>query len=237
MTKMNQKHYEIQVDLQKLTALKSLAGKADIRYYLNGIRVEATVSETRLMATNGHMAGMVRNGGFKGQPNVMADDGYVGFTVPNDVLDKINWKVGKLAPLASILVDSWEVPGNEGTGIKKIQCVLETVDGTRYPFSALDGQYPDIRRVMPWGDRTEQGQGAQISPVYIAAFDKFAKLYTGKRDATLRLGYAGANKVVQVLLSGEPDFIGCVMPLREAPVSLPTCWPVPGANVADAAAL
>jgi len=237
MTKMNQKHYEIQVDLQKMTALKLLAGKDDIRYYLNGVCVEATVSETRLLATTGYMAGMVRNGGFNLQTNVMADDGYVGFIVPNDVLDKINWKAGKLAPLATILVDSWEVPtsegvGDEGPGIKKIQCVLRTVDGATYPFSALDGKFPDIRRVMPWGDRTEQGIGAHINPVYIAAFDKFAKLYTGKRDATLRLGYDGANNVVQVLVTGAPFFIGCIMPMRDVgDVDRMAPWPAPGADV------
>lgn len=237
MTKMNQKHYEIQVDLQKMTALKLLAGKDDIRYYLNGVCVEATVSETRLLATNGHMAGMVRNGGFEGQTNVMDDDGFVMFTVPNDVLDKINWKAGKLAPLATILVDSWEVPtpegvGDEGPGIKQIQCVLRTVDGATYPFSALDGKFPDIRRVMPWGDRTEQGIGAQINPVYIAAFDKFAKLYTVRKTANLRLGYAGPNNVVQVLVMGAPDFIGCVMPIRDADDATPVAqWPAPGADV------
>ena len=235
MTKTNEQRFEIQIDLQKLTALKLLAGKDDIRYYLNGVCVEATASETRMMSTNGHMAGMARIGGFEGQANVMGADGFITFVVPNDVIEKINWKAGKLAAMATVVIESWEVPHNPGAElVKQIQCVLQTVDGVRYPFSALDGKFPDIRRVMPWGDRTEQGIGAQINAVYLIAFDKFAKLYTGRKSTQFRLGYAGAEKVVQVLLDGDDtDFIGCIMPLRDfGNFTIPPQWPAPGADVA-----
>lgn len=238
--KTNPKHYEIKVNLQKLTALKLLAGDQDLRYYLNGVCVEATTSQTRLLATNGHMAGMASEGGYKDQGNVMAD-GFVTFVVPNEVIDKINWKPNKLAALGIIYVDTWQYPTGDSVDAPletSMLCVLETVDGSRYPFSALEGRYPDIRRVMPWALVEEQGQGAQLNTNYVARFQKFSKVYAGNKDGVVRLGYAGADKVVQVLIPNQPDFIGCIMPMKDSDLTPPARWPAQGADegVSDATA-
>ena len=51
----------ITLSSDKLLAALLFAGDNDVRYYLNGVQVEATESQTRLHSTDGHTGSVQRS--------------------------------------------------------------------------------------------------------------------------------------------------------------------------------
>jgi DNA polymerase-3 subunit beta len=222
----NPQTFTINIDLQKLSAMRLLAAKSDIRNYLNGVCIEATPSETRLLATNGYYGGMLRDAlptGCEGN----TCEGFQSLIIPVDVIDKIGWKPGKLAPFGMMTVDTWEA-GPIASPVMQTVCKLTTVDETSVSFAPLEGKYPDLRRVTPWAIRDTQGQGSVINADYLTLIQKFARALTGDRAAQVRTGYDGEHATVQILIQGAPDFIGCIMPMRDSNPSAPAQWPAVG---------
>ena len=52
---------KIYAQLNAIKAVNHLSETKDIRYYLNGILVEATKTHTTLVATDGHVMGVYKN--------------------------------------------------------------------------------------------------------------------------------------------------------------------------------
>ena len=210
----------INIDLEKLTAMLLLAGKEDVRQYLNAVCIEATATETRMLASNGHMGGMLRNAGFKDNPNVY----FHTVSVPRAIIEAIGWKAKNGSNFAQLIVTQ-EV--NEA-GQPGASYMIRTVSGATFTFEKEEVNYPDLRRVMPWDERDDQGKAAQLNHLYVAAMVKFAKAIGGEAP-TFR--HDGAVSVVQVLTKGCTDFIGCIMPMRQSEVATPARWPAIGPDV------
>lgn len=223
---------EIHIDLAKLQALQLLAGQNDVRPYLNGVYVEATATQTRLAATNGHIMGLH----LQAIPPDFANKGVEWETLilPNEVIAKCKLQKG-VSNIGTVLIDQTANPkwgaGIEGEPLTINAYTLRLWDGTLIPFKPCDGKFPDFRRVIPAASAT-QGEGAQFNPAYLAQFVKAVKLL-GDRDARIQMQF-NAEGPIRIACK-DPAFIGVLMPqkamLPKDGISFdqPT-WPAAGAD-------
>ncbi|RQQ30554.1 hypothetical protein DF163_14070 [Burkholderia stagnalis] len=182
-------------------AAQFLAAENDIRYYFNGVYLEATPFETRLVGCDGMKIGVVRH--------VVENDIEAGTTatliVPNDIIDKA--KVTKRDMLSAARIE-----------IDKGQHTL-CVDalGLRLPFAAVDGRFPEYRRVFP---KAPSGEPGQFDPQLLVAFAKAGKTLLHKSNNPVpRLDYNGDN--ARVTFDNYDDFIGVIMGWRAPKDSRP----------------
>lgn len=190
---------KITIMRDQLIAALCTAATTDIRQYLNGIYVEATSMETRIVATDGTVLSIQRADA-KGDNEV----GSV-FTmiVPRAAIDKI-----KKHPVLKTV----EINNDGGAwGI---------VDGhMRTGFTPTEGYYPDYRRILP---TQTSGETAQFDPALIAAFAKAAKILgaTYKNLNQVVISHNGfdtpgniGRRTALVTLGHLTDYIGAISPL------------------------
>jgi DNA polymerase-3 subunit beta len=180
---------KIYTSLSAIRAISALAAHDDIRYYLNGLLIEASAHTTRIVGTNGHVMGIYNN---IDQENEL--DGRVSFILPDFALALLKPAKNKLDQLVI------ETDGARGT--------LTVVGGASVNFTAIDGKYPDYSRVMP--DKVT-GEAAQFNPDYVADFKKAYKLLNAKTFHIHHNGHGGA-----VVDFGLTNFLGVMMPLRSS---------------------
>lgn len=162
-----------------LKAALCCAATKDIRYYLNGLYVEVMATETRIVGCDGGTVAVLR----------LLQDNPDCFTViiPIDIV-KLAIS-GKSEVLSLSHVDGKWVIGAIG-------------------FTAVEGKFPDYRRVIP---NNHNGQAAQFSTDLIAQFAKIGKALGHKGNPIIRHnGYDAA----QVQFYGDNDFVGVIMPLN-----------------------
>ena len=157
---------KIYTSLSALRAVSALAARGDIRYYLNGVLIEASAHTTRLVGTNGHVMGIYDN---IDQENEL--DGRVSFILPESAFVLLKPAKNKLD----------QVVIENGT--------LTVVGGASVNFTAVDGKYPDYSRVIP---EKVTGETAQFNPDYVADFKKAYKLLNAKTFHIHHNGHGGA---------------------------------------------
>ena len=185
---------KIYAPLSALHTVACFAAKDDIRYYLNVVRVEASPVQTRFTATDGHCAGMLRTA----QENE-GIDGAITILIPIDVI-----KAAKKAKNNCDALVIETADGKSGT--------LAVVGGVSINWTAIDGTYPTMARVIP---ALASGEPAQFNPELIAKFAQAQKI-TGSKTAFPHFWHNGTNGTA-VTLCGQysHDFTGVIMPLRE----------------------
>lgn len=194
---------KITIMRDQLVAALCIAAKSDIRYYLNGVHVEATNTETRLTATNGHVL-LTQRADAKGDNQV---DGTVRMTLPRAAIEGI--KKHKQLPTIEINDDG----GNWGI-----------VDGPAcIAFTPVEGRFPDYRRIFP---KTTDGVAVQFDPALVACFAKAAVALgaTSKGRAEVHLSHNGATGCALVTFGGKSDAVGVLMGMRGQPESTPPGW-------------
>ena len=72
----------IEIKSGVLNAMLNLSGKKDIRYYLNGVMIEAHENRLRLVATDGHVMGIY-------QDEIESNDSFR-IVIPNDIISKLD---------------------------------------------------------------------------------------------------------------------------------------------------
>lgn len=158
---------QIKLNHTALKAVSIFAGKKDIRYYLNGVAVEAVANETRLVGTNGHALGVHRM--------VAENDckGLVLFIIPNDTVSmllKLKKPKGWRGEEVTITVpdDCAAKPDSE----LRADCFGQSI-----LFRRIDGKYPDYTRVIP----TElSGEVAAFDPKYLMLLQKAVQCFHDK---------------------------------------------------------
>lgn len=111
---------EIQINPAHLRAAFEFSADKDIRYYLNGILVEACASEVRLVATDGNMMGVLR------ELNPLTDGASCTVIIPNATVKTVIGMKAKTLTLTD--QGGWALGGVR--------------------FTPLDGSFPDYRRVL-----------------------------------------------------------------------------------------
>jgi DNA polymerase-3 subunit beta len=191
---------KINVRPELVKALLLIAGKQDVRYYLNGVCVDfRTPGRVHLVATDGHrlMIADVTGSADGGLPERVTHA-----IIPRDMLESV--KTLKGADLNITLIAD------------EIGAVDVAVQGiTTATGKEIDGKYPDWKRLIP---RTSSGAPAQFNAAYIGDWGKVAKLL-GNRDCIAPIAYNGEAAT----LVGLPgDCIGIQMPVRSDMALLPT---------------
>jgi DNA polymerase III subunit beta len=179
------------VSINALKGLDLLAGKSDIRYYLNGVNVEFSESCTRLVATNGHILGI------ENLTQNLVNTGAGSLIIPSDIIKALK-PVSKNADIVQI---------------KQIDATHYEIDnyGVKTTFAGIEGKFPDYARVVS-GAKTS-GQAAQYNPDYLATFLKAAKLLTGAKNPDIEIMQNGHSAAL-INITGLASFIGVIMPTK-----------------------
>ena len=163
--------------IKSLKAIARFAADGDIRYYLNGVKVESVAGETRLIATDGHILGCQRQ-------TIGADENEErgDFIIPLDTVKTIlRWK----AP-SKVYQDIPVIFTNESASQIRAQWGDNIV-----VFSPVDAKFPDYHRVIPSG--LDQGQHL-YSPDLIAKLAAAAQDINGKSKVMpYAFGFNGAG--------------------------------------------
>ena len=180
---------KITIDHAIIKALLTAAPKKDIRYYLNGICVDASKETVVLVATDGHMM--------------------ISFPVSADAIEnRIN---------GQFIIDRVDLDAIKPAkaGKHTLPLVIEvdekgyTISGaTKAVNTLVDGKFPDWRRVVP---QTLSGELAQFNLELLSRIDDIRKtLGRGACDATIHHNGKSCAQVTGL----HPDALMLVMPCR-----------------------
>jgi len=196
----------IKVAISTLHGMACLASVKDIRYYLNGLYIEANSTHTRVVATDGKVLGAHDSE----QENTL--DKPVSFIMPIEIIKlvKASYKTLDGATIALNIDDTGLVLG--GT--------IEPFGGTTIGFKTVEGKYPQYWRVIP--SEPASGETAQFNPELVQKFVKTAKFMSSAKNPVPEIHHNGKN--IAIIRFGVDAFVGVIMPMRTdlTPASAPT---------------
>ena len=183
------------ITIQKaaLKAASRFAAKRDVRYYMIGVYVQATATETRLIATDGHTMLIHRSK----TENTHAWDGII----PLDTVTAILKHKSPYEKRDTYLpVELSECGGTEAR-----------IDhaGHAFIFKPVDGKFPDYARVIP---KTVSGEAACYQTDYLQRVNDAAIDLGNAKQAGFAMGYNGPGAA---LCHINDDCLAVVMPLRQ----------------------
>ena len=163
----------------------------ETRYYLCGVYIAPHPDGGLvIVATDGHrmFVGWDREGTMQGDPIILS-------------CEKRDWSTFAKATSATIT-------GNDGTPLS-VEC--DTPKGpARFFASAVDGSYPDWRRVIP--REKARATAAGFDARYLGDFGKVRKILNGGTFIALT---GASNNDPHIVNLGEPDAFGVLMPVRD----------------------
>jgi DNA polymerase-3 subunit beta len=186
---------QFHVSQSTLDAMLLLAGKKDIRYYLNGLNIEWNSEITRVIACDGHKLGIF-------QAAAPDNRGAGSITIPRDAIESLPKKCSVLT-FSQISETHWQID----TGAATIK------------FAPCESKYPDFRRVVhPIQTSGTSGVAAGFNLEYLNQFEKCGNLLAGSK---LRVGnrlhlHHNGDGAALVLLNCVDGFAGVIMPLRDS---------------------
>jgi hypothetical protein len=220
----------------------------DIRYYLNGIRIEpAPQGGVYIIGCDGHCLAIIhdKDGTITGSQGVI-------LRVSPGLLQACKAPGRELRDLggANVIITGSRV--SVAADFKQEFTDLEVFVQAGQPW--IEGKYPDYARVLPNFDKLEPGFSTQVNSDYLARFsrlkpdggDKFAGLQFWQEKCEF-----GSNPVL-VQHIGIPEFMAIVMPIHTStydldnfrklfgqfpkrPAPEPDDVPAPGKQPSDAA--
>jgi DNA polymerase-3 subunit beta len=176
----------INIKRDYLRAARVLAANQDIRYYLNGVHVIASSGETRLVATDGSLAGCLS------YPCENQVEGVITLTIPRAKVELVTAKDPNLLYVHDNGTGDWSL----------------CIGNDAYPFTPVEGTFPDYLRVIP---SSVSGEPGDYSADLIARFKKVAVLLGQKNESPII--YQNGPKAPGVVgIRVEPLFIGVISP-------------------------
>ena len=143
----------ISPDLLKAAVL--FTSKEEVRYYLKGVSIQATLATVKVAATDGHRLFVAR---------VCQEENTEAFSIiiPGDTI--VTATKGAKYPLAlsKLSETQWRLG--------------DTI------FTPIDGTFPEYSRIVP---TSVSGETAQYNPEYVAGLGKANKLLGGSNAATI----------------------------------------------------
>lgn len=179
-----------------LAACLVLAAKQDIRYYLNGVYVELGEKETIYVATDGHRMLIIRDDRSKVEAQ---KPGFM--IVPREAIEMaLREKHAKPVVGIELRYDDEHTANLEG----RLGRVF---------FKPIEGKYPNWRTVVPKEITHERGV-YQVR--YVLDFHKAAQAAFGRDHYTVPDVFQNGNGAGVVLVKHRPEFLGILMPMRDA---------------------
>ena len=173
------------IEIKTIKALLHFAAKKDIRYYLQGVHIEQGATGTYAVATNGHFIAIARIDTQAQAPaSVIVGSDHLAAAI----------KGAK----GAAMIDA------DGPRVTITTTVGETT------ADAIDGRYPDWRRVIR---APQTGEQAYFNPEYLATVQKAAGEYHGNKGTLYHVTQNG-NSVGHCDI--DDDLQVFVMPVRGA---------------------
>lgn len=197
----------INVRQSTLDAMLLLAGKKDIRYYLNGLSIEWDHEKTRVIGCDGCALGVHYQ-------FIEGNEGAGSVIIPRDVIERLS-KRPKNDAVISITC----------TGVEDSKRWAIVAHGVTINFTPCEDRYPDWRRVTH-GLKTS-GEAAGFNVDYLVAYEKAGAIMGGGKlrvGSRLRLHHNGSQGAL-VTLDGIAGFAGVLMPLKEQAGSAGAMFP------------
>ena len=194
-----------------IKSLLLIAAKDDIRYYLNGIAIDARQNgatiDVALVATDGHRLLALA------LDKEDVESAFVGtWIIDRALLESVKpVKAGKTEfPLTLSLTIA--EPSQDSFNRTVLANPVVTLQGaTTATGTVVDGRFPDWRRVVP---ATADGISSQYDHEYLYSFGKVGRLlFSNKKDCAAVIHHNG-NGAALVTFSGAPYAIGVIMPMR-----------------------
>ena len=178
------------IDLNLVKAAAFCVSKEETRYYLNGVYITYDMGALISVATDGHRLAAFRH---TLEQDVPLES--FGVIVPLAIINgiKLN-KAGSLGTLAHVEGLKWSIEYN----------------GQTVTFDAIDGTFPDWRRIEP---KETSGEIAQFNMSYMADFAKMSK-QLGKTTPNANIAHNGQGPAL-VTFGGEVDGSALLMPFRD----------------------
>lgn len=182
----------IHITRNKLKAAAYFSAKEDIRFYLNGVLIESTPLQTRVVATDGHALFCAKDDA-KGE-NV---DSFVGI-VPNDTVKQIL---------------AWKAPHKGAADLPVVITTAETEQraewcGNTAVFKLIDAKFPDYARVVP---EKVSGDASHIDPELLMRCKKAAEVLGTSKLGHFAFKQGGDGSAIAVF---SVEAFAVVMPMR-----------------------
>lgn len=183
-----------------LDAMLLIAGKKDIRYYLNGVYIEFNETTTRAVGCDGHKLGIFQSS----VPS--SNTGAGSLIIPRDVIESLP-KAGKNTHLISITKNDTGAGWTINTG------------ATTVGFTPYDDKYPDFRRVVHSVQTAgTSGVAGGFNLNYLNEFEKCGNVLAGNK---LRVGnrlclHHNGDQAALITLNCVDGFAGVIMPMRDS---------------------
>lgn len=186
-----------QETIARISYVAQFSGIQDIRYYLNGVCIQNNSEGLYAVATNGHVLACAKLG-----DKLEGDDFEI--ILPNSAV-KI---VAACKDRCGLDLEHESVTN---------QVSIKTQDGAQ-TLKAVEGKYPDWRRIVPQDDNAQLGdKPLGLSVVYLAWLDKAMKAFK-KHDKSIGEGvgfkYHGYSSPVVFEPEGVSGIKGLLMPRR-----------------------
>jgi len=175
---------EVSIQAKHLKAAAVFSASHDIRYYLHGVLAEVRAKETRLVATDGSCAVVLRDQVIGGDQPDMPD-----VIIPNATVKLALSMKKDVLPLQLNAEGNWTLGGIE--------------------FSPIEALFPDYRRVMV---SETSGEVGNFDFELLGRFLKAAKALGSRQTPVLRQN--GENGAQVQIYGFEDEFIGVIMPMR-----------------------
>ena len=182
---------------KQLKAVSRFSSQKDVRYYLNGVLLQSSTLQSRLVATDGHAVAVCRADAKD------ENQGAFDIIIPNEAVKAIlAIKANKYQIDEPIVITQ---SGKEYRADYAGQSIL---------FTAIDGKFPDYQRVIP---TSCDGTAAHIDP------DLLVRCKRAAEDLGISSkGYydfvQGGQHGCSVCTIGS-DFVAAIMPMRQDPIS------------------
>ena len=196
---------KITIDHSIIKALLICTAKQDIRYYLNGVSVDARANgDVVLVATDGHrlLAYPVAVDNIE----ALAPGEYI---IPRETLEAVKpAKAGRITlPIHIDITTAPDTPDPERVGVTIKGKTSITVTGATSAVTApIDGKFPDWRRIVP---ASTSGELAQFNADYVSGFGDVCKLLGGSYGP-----YINHNGGAPAVVTNLPGALGLIMPFR-----------------------
>jgi DNA polymerase-3 subunit beta len=196
---------QFHIQQSTLDGLLLIAGKKDIRYYLNGVYIEFNDQISRAVGCDGHKLGIYQ----AAAPDNRGDGSII---IPRDVIENLPKKCGILT-FSQVSETHWSID----TGLATIK------------FAPCDAKYPDFRRVVhPIQAAGTSGVAAGFNLNYLNDFEKCGNILAGSKlrvGNRLRLHHNG-DAAALVMLNCVDGFAGVIMPMRDDVGSIGALFPL-----------
>lgn len=175
----------VKMTVRQVRAILKVAANKDVRFYLNGIHLDAETNS--VVATNGHMLVVAR------PYNCTIGKSAI---IPRDALERAS-KGAK--------------PDDEILITDKIEVVRGEEAISIVPFTPIDDRYPEVTKVIP---RQLSGGVAQINIEYLDALQTVLQSFSPNNRGMAEVHHNGATNAALVTLSSVQNAFGVVMPFR-----------------------